>query len=93
MVLMERVYLSFDFLTDLLTSLTTFGIKFYNAKPYWKIWIGYSPVDEGHRVVSFKMEGRMARKFLIKFQGINFVYKPENERTFGWRMGIGYVFH
>jgi len=91
--LMDRVYLSFDFLTDVLYSLNAFGINFYNAQPYLKIWMGYSPVDEERRIVSFKMEGLISRKFLIKFQGISFLYKPANERTFGWRLGIGYVFH
>jgi len=88
---MKMIFLSFDYFTDLLYSPASFGLNFLNETPYLKLWLGYTPVDEERQFWSFKIEGLATQRLLIKFQGIYYDYIQNDESSYGWRIGVGYV--
>jgi endonuclease YncB( thermonuclease family) len=88
---MKRIYLSFDYFTDLLYSPATFGLNYHHNNPYLKFWLGYTPLDDEKQFWSLKIEGLVTKKLLVKVQGIYYNYFQGQESSFGWRVGIGYV--
>ncbi len=90
--LIKRFYLSFDFVTDLPYSPATFGLNYIKEKPYMKLWLGYTPDIDEQRMVSLKAEGIILRNLLVNLEGIHFDRFSIHEKTYGWRVGLGYVF-
>lgn len=91
--LINRLYLSFDFLTDLLYTPASWGVNFLNKEPYLKLWIGYTPANEEKNIISIGTEVLFLKRVLIKFEGVSYNYHmSDEEQTYGMRFGAGYLF-
>lgn len=90
--LIKRLYLSFDFLTDLLYTPASWGINFLNEKPHLKLWLGYTPANEEKNIISLGTEIVFLEKVLLKLEGISYNYLADEKQTYGMRFGVGYLF-
>ncbi|RMH96310.1 MAG: hypothetical protein D6681_12440 [Calditrichaeota bacterium] len=91
--LVNRVYLTFDFLTDLLHAPRALGIAFLNRQPYLKLWVGYAKAEDarGGEILSFEGKFLPYRRILITIHARQFNPYYTSENLYALRMGVGYV--
>ncbi len=95
---LKKLYLSVDFLTDLLYSPFSVGMNFESDHNYYyKLWIGATPWlfkdrNGGERwMAAFKLDFRIVKTLLVQLQAVQFNYRFD-PTEYGFRVGVGYNF-
>lgn len=89
--LISKFYLSLDYHTDLIFSPASVGINYLSNKPYFKLWVGYTPSFNERKMFSMKSEFLVRNKMLFRVELLQYSKQYDPGPYYGWRIGLGFV--
>lgn len=90
---LNRAYISFDFLTDLIYAPYSVGLNFLSDQPHFRFWVGVTLPRRNRHVTAVKTEFGITNHLFLKAQAVHFRYRFAPKSQFGMRIGIGYKFN
>ncbi len=88
---MEKIFLDANIFNFIYYNRRGIGLTFLAWQPYLKIRGAYSDFNNEIQQLSVQGEFILWKSLMVAFQGMQFTHRETGKKSFGWRLGFGWV--